>query len=213
MRLLVGIGNPGSQYDQTRHNCGFMALDALVKRQGLGPWSKRFQALTCDWSPAAQDKVLLLKPQTFVNQSGASVVAAMTFYKVVPSDVLVIVDDIHLPLGHLRLRPEGSAGGHNGLRDIEQSIGKNYGRLRLGIGQPNASADQVNFVLGRFDQTEKADVTAMIDKSVNCMVSWLEGGQAVACRYNGPLVAPPTPVKSAPIKPMPPSSPSAPPTI
>jgi peptidyl-tRNA hydrolase, PTH1 family len=210
MRLLVGIGNPGSQYDQTRHNCGFMALDALAKRHTLGPWSKRFQALTCDWSPVAQDKVLLLKPQTFVNQSGASMVAAMTFYKIVPSDVLVIVDDIHLPLGHMRLRPEGSAGGHNGLRDIEQSIGKNYARLRLGIGQPTATADQVNFVLGRFDQTEKADVTAMINKSVNCIVSWLEGGQAVACRFNGSLVAPPTPVKPAPIKPILPSAPPTP---
>jgi len=211
MRLLVGIGNPGPQYDQTRHNCGFMAIDALVKRQGLGPWGKRFQALTCDWSPAGQDKVLLLKPQSFVNQSGAAVMAAMTFYKIVPSDILVIVDDIHLPLGHMRLRPEGSAGGHNGLRDIEQSIGKNYGRLRLGIGQPTATADQVNFVLGCFDQAEKADVTAMIDKSVQCIASWLEGGQAVACRYNGPLVAPPTPVKSAPVKSIPPTLTSAPP--
>jgi peptidyl-tRNA hydrolase, PTH1 family len=207
MRLLIGIGNPGSQYEQTRHNCGFMALDALVKRHGLGPWNKRFQALACDWSPAGQDKVLLLKPQTFVNKSGATVVAAMTFYKVAPSDVLVIVDDIHLPLGHLRLRPDGSAGGHNGLRDIEQSIGKNYARLRLGIGQTTATDDQVNFVLGRFDSSEKNEVEAMIEKSASCIASWLEGGQAVACRFNGPVLPPISPVKPKPTSPPTPPGP------
>jgi PTH1 family peptidyl-tRNA hydrolase len=175
-----------------------MALDALVKQYGLGPWSKRFQALTCDWSPAGQDKVLLLKPQTFVNLSGATVVAAMTFYKVPLSEVLIIVDDIHLPLGHLRLRPNGSAGGHNGLRDIEQSIGKNYARLRLGIGQPNTAEDQINFVLGKFESSELPAVSAMIDKSVECMTSWLTGGQAVACRYNGPLKAEQKPTKPVP---------------
>ncbi len=202
MRLIIGIGNPGQQYEHTRHNCGFMALDAIFQRYGLGNWTKRFQALTCDWLTPSGEKALLIKPQTYVNQSGSTVVGAMSFYKVVPSEVLVVVDDIHLPLGHLRLRPEGSAGGHNGLRDIERCIGKNYARLRLGIGQPSTAAAQVDFVLGRFQADERGDVDEMLAKTVDCITAWIADGQGIACKFNGPLrLPPPPPKKEKPINP------------
>jgi PTH1 family peptidyl-tRNA hydrolase len=136
------------------------------------------------------EKTLLLKPQNFVNQSGASVVGAMAFYKVLPNEVLIVVDDIHLPLGHLRLRPNGSAGGHNGLRDIERCIGQGYARLRLGIGQPVHLDTQIDYVLGRFQAEEQAEAQEMVGKAADCVVAWVAEGQGIACRFNGPLHAP-----------------------
>jgi peptidyl-tRNA hydrolase, PTH1 family len=190
MRMIVGIGNHGATYAGTRHNCGFMVLDVLAARHGLNGWQKRFQALTVDWTTPNGEKTLLLKPQTYVNQSGASVLAAMTFYKVAPADILVVVDDIHLALGHVRLRPSGSAGGHNGLRDIERVIGQQYARLRLGVGQPQCPGEQIDFVLGKFTSEEQPDVQKMLDKSADCVTSWITHGQEIACRYNGPLNQP-----------------------
>jgi peptidyl-tRNA hydrolase, PTH1 family len=187
MRIIVGIGNHGATYTGTRHNCGFMVLDVLAVRHGQTAWDKRFQALTQDWTAPSGEKVLLLKPQTYVNQSGASVLGAMTFYKVPPTDVLVVVDDIHLALGHVRLRPSGSAGGHNGLRDIERVIGQQYARLRLGIGKPQMEGEQIDFVLGKFTSEELPDVKKMLEKSADCVTSWISHGQEIACRYNGPL--------------------------
>jgi peptidyl-tRNA hydrolase, PTH1 family len=187
MRIILGIGNPGQQYEKTRHNCGFMVLDALAKRVQLTTWSKRFQSLVCDTKTNDHTQhILLLKPQTFVNHSGAALMAAMAFYKVPPSDVLIVVDDIHLPLGHLRLRPEGSAGGHNGLRDIERCIGSAYARLRMGISQANSAASQIDFVLGAFTADEQPELALMIDKAVTCVEEWVIHGQGVACRFNGP---------------------------
>ncbi len=200
MRLILGIGNPGPNYHQTRHNCGFMVLDALARRHGLDGWSKRWNAQICDWRlPAAwgDDRALLLKPQTYVNLSGECAQAALAFHKLLPSDLLVVVDDINLPLGHLRLRPDGSAGGHNGLKDIEARIGKAYPRLRVGIGSP--AHDQVDHVLGRFAADEGDDVALMLGKAADCVEGWLKEGVAVACRFNGPSrPAPPPPPKAVP---------------
>ncbi len=198
MRVILGIGNPGTNYDQTRHNCGFMVLDALARRHGLQGWSKRWNAQVCDWRLPAElggDRAVLLKPQTFVNLSGESAQAALAYYKLLPTELLVVVDDINLPLGHLRLRPDGSAGGHNGLKDIEARIGKVYARLRVGIGSP--AHDQVDHVLGRFTDHERDDVTAMIAKAADCVEGWLKEGVAVACRFNGPS-RPPVPVAPKP---------------
>ena len=197
MRVILGIGNPGSQYERTRHNAGFLALDALARRHGLGPWNKRWEALVCDWRlPEALggDRALLVKPQTFVNLSGESAQAVLAFHKLPPADLLVVVDDINLPVGTLRLRADGSAGGHNGLKDIEARIGKACPRLRLGIGRP--AHDQIDHVLGTFTAGEQGDLDAMIGKAVDCIDGWVKDGVAVACRFNGP--ARPAPPPAAP---------------
>jgi PTH1 family peptidyl-tRNA hydrolase len=208
MRVILGIGNPGTQYERTRHNVGFLVLDELARRHRLDGWSKRWQALTCDWrvpDGLGGDRGLLVKPQTFVNLSGESAQAVLAFHKLLPSDLLVVVDDINLPLGTLRLRPEGSAGGHNGLKDIEARIGKAYPRLRLGIGKP--ANDQVDHVLGAFTAAEQEDLIAMIAKAVDCVEGWVKEGVTAACRFNGPA-RPPLPPPATPR----PAAPPAPPT-
>lgn len=196
MRVVLGIGNPGSAYERTRHNCGFLVLDELARRHRLDGWSKRWNALVCDWrlsDAQGGGRALLVKPQTFVNLSGEAAQAALAFHKLPPTDLLVVVDDINLPLGHLRLRPEGSAGGHNGLKDIEARIGNVYPRLRVGIGRP--ADDQVDHVLGVFTEAERDDLSAMITKAADCVEGWLREGVAAACRFNGPSRVTPPMVK------------------
>ena len=203
MRVVLGIGNPGPTYEKTRHNCGFLVLDALAKRHGLSGWQRRWNADVCDWRlPEALrnvsgDRAMLLKPQTFVNLSGESAQAVLAFHKLPPAEMLVVVDDINLPLGTLRLRPDGSAGGHNGLKDIEARIGKAYPRLRLGIGRP--ANDQVDHVLGTFSDAEREELTAMIGKAMDCIEGWIKEGVAIACRFNGPA-RPPAPVQAPQVK-------------
>ena len=185
MRLIVGLGNPGPQYAKTRHNAGFMVLDSLANGK---PFEKhrRFQGEILAFS----NDLLLVKPQTYMNGSGECVQAVMSFYKIPLTDLLVVVDDIQLALGDLRLRAEGSAGGHNGLKDIESRIGREYARLRLGVGSATSQA-LIDHVLGRFETTEEPDVQAMIAKAQQCVSAWIEGGVPLAQRYNGPLRPPP----------------------
>lgn len=185
MRLLVGIGNPGSTYLLTRHNAGFMVCDLLAQRQGLA-WErqKRWKALIAPWREAPGGPALLVKPQTFVNLSGACVQAALAFHKLTTADLLVLVDDINLPFGHLRLRGEGSAGGHNGLRDIEARLGRDYARLRLGIGRPGT--EQIDHVLGRFPAAEQDQLPAVLQRAADCACCWLAEGTTAAQRFNGP---------------------------
>jgi PTH1 family peptidyl-tRNA hydrolase len=186
---MLGIGNPGAEYEATRHNCGFMVLDELARRHRLESWQKKWNALVCSWSNPSEDidKVLLVKPLTRVNGSGEVVQAVMAFYQLAPADVLVIVDDINLELGHLRLRASGSAGGHNGLKDIEERIGQVYPRLRMGIGKPPSAEQQADYVLDRFTPDETAAATAMVAKAADCAEAWLRQGTEIACRFNGPL--------------------------
>jgi PTH1 family peptidyl-tRNA hydrolase len=190
MRVVLGIGNPGKEYEGTRHNVGFQVVDELARRHGLGSWAKKWQADVCEWR-RGDERALLLKPRTYVNLSGESAQAVLAFHKLAPADLLVVVDDINLPVGTLRLRADGSAGGHNGLKDIEARLGQAYGRLRLGVGAPPAGADQVGHVLGGFAPAERDDAQAMIGKAADCVESWLRDGFAVACAYNGPLRPPP----------------------
>ena len=208
MRIILGIGNPGREYVGTRHNCGFLVVDALAQHHGLGAWRKDWNADVCEWAvpPAlGGGKALLLKPRCYVNLSGGVAQAALAFYKSPISDLLVVVDDLNLALGHLRLRPDGSAGGHNGLRDIEAKLGPLYPRLRMGIGRPRPGQDQVGFVLSGFAPDEQADAQAMVVKAADCVEGWLRDGLAVSCRFNGPLrpeVPAPKPVPAAkPAKP------------
>jgi PTH1 family peptidyl-tRNA hydrolase len=189
MRLILGIGNPGAEYDGTRHNLGFAVIDELARRHGLSSWSHKWHSQACEWwLPVSWggDKAWLLKPQTYVNLSGEAAQAALAFLKLPPSDLLVVVDDLALPLGHLRLRADGSAGGHNGLRDLEARIGKAYARLRLGMGPLPPGAEQVGFVLGRFAPDQKPVADELIKRGADCVEAWIRQGVAVACRFNGP---------------------------
>jgi len=190
MKVVLGIGNPGTEYERTRHNVGFLVIDELARRHTLTGWTKKWQADVCEWR-RGDDRVLLVKPRTFVNLSGESAQAVLAFHKLLPADLLVVVDDINLPVGTLRLRADGSAGGHNGLKDIETRIGQAYGRLRLGVGAPTSGAEQIGHVLGEFAPSERDDAKAMIGKATDCVESWLNDGFTVACVYNGPLRSPP----------------------
>jgi PTH1 family peptidyl-tRNA hydrolase len=207
VRLILGIGNPGREYDGTRHNVGFAVADLLAARGGAPAWSRRFEADAAELR-LGDARALLLKPRTYVNLSGATALAACAFFKVAPADLLVLVDDIHLPLGDLRLRTQGSAGGHNGLKDIAARLGDGYHRLRIGVGAPPRGRDQVGWVLGRFAPDESADATAMLAKAAHIAALWLSGGADAAQRLNGPLRPPPP--KPRPPPPAPPAAPPPP---
>lgn len=203
MRVIIGIGNPGREYEGTRHNIGFMVVEELARRGGLPGFDrhKKWDADLAQWrlpEDLGGDQALLLKPRTYVNLSGRSAQAALAFHKLPPSSLLVVVDDLNLQLGTLRLRGEGSSGGHNGLKDIEARIGRAYPRLRIGIGTPGG--DQVGHVLGRFAPDEREDVELAIGKAADCCERWLGQGLEPAMRLNGPL-HPPAP------KPKPPQDP------
>ncbi|NJL32304.1 MAG: aminoacyl-tRNA hydrolase [Phycisphaerales bacterium] len=187
MRLIVGLGNPGIEYDRTRHNAGFMAMDRLARRLNTDfstQGKSKFQGLVLDVKIAGE-KCLLVKPMTYMNRSGFSVVDAAAFYKIEPVDVLVIVDDVALPVGKLRLRGEGSAGGHNGLADIQRALGTaNYNRLRIGIDPPGR-IPQVDYVLGRFSPDQLIQLDPALDLVVDCVECWIAHGLAKAMtRYN-----------------------------
>ncbi len=187
MRLIVGLGNPGIEYERTRHNAGFMALDRLAQKHRLdfaNQSKTKFHSLLLD-ATIAGEKCLLQKPITYMNRSGLAVGEAATFYKIEPVDVLIVVDDLALPVGQLRLRGEGSAGGHNGLTDIERALGtNNYRRLRIGIDPPGRFS-QIDYVLGRFTPEQMDKLDPALDRAVDCIECWINDGLAKAMtRFN-----------------------------
>lgn len=185
MKLIVGLGNPGRRYAGTRHNIGFDILDLLARRHGAaweaGP--RGIEALIARWRSA---DVVLAKPLTFMNLSGAAVVALLQFYKIDPVDLLVVVDDVNIDLGRLRARPEGSAGGHNGLKSIIGSLGSQaYARLRVGVGRGDGRRDLADHVLAAFDAEERAIVAETVDRSADAVELFVaEGIGPVMNRYN-----------------------------
>lgn len=186
MKLLVGLGNPGERYARTRHNIGFIALDALASRQGVSFSSGRSDVLASKLRIADED-VLAIKPQTFMNLSGASVQGWMTFHRIRPQDVFVVVDDTLLDLGRFRVRAGGSHGGHNGLRDIEARIGKDYNRLRVGVGAKPPEWDLADWVLSRFSAIELSVLEKRLPALEHCLETWFrKGDQAAAALFNGP---------------------------
>ena len=175
MKLIFGLGNPGRQYVGTRHNAGFMVLERLAQRHGLSGAQKKFQAAVVDGMIAGQ-RCMLLQPQTMMNLSGRSVREAANFYDCEPGDLLVVVDDVALPCGSIRLRAEGSAGGHNGLSDIEKALGtRQYPRLRIGVDSPGR-APQIDYVLGKFSPEQKKALEPALDDACNAIESWLSDG-------------------------------------
>lgn len=187
MRIIVGLGNPGSEYDQTRHNIGYEVVDELAVRWG---WTARtgdrkfnrlarakFDGLALD-GLADGEKVLLLKPTTYMNLSGRSVAVAANFYQVSPAaGLLVVLDDLALPCGKIRLRAGGSSGGHNGLKDIERALGTNqYPRLRIGIDPPPPPMAGKDYVLGRWSPGQKMAITGAIDRACDAIELWIDKG-------------------------------------
>ncbi|SLN50117.1 Peptidyl-tRNA hydrolase [Roseivivax jejudonensis] len=154
MKLFVGLGNPGAQYAGHRHNIGFMAVDRIVEEHGLGPWKARFQGRTAE-GRLGGDKVLLLKPETFMNRSGQSVGEAMRFFKIDPEDVCVFHDELDLAPGRLKVKMGGGHAGHNGLRSIHGHIGEGYQRVRLGIGHPGHKDKVSGYVLHDFAKADQ----------------------------------------------------------
>ncbi|PTQ74414.1 aminoacyl-tRNA hydrolase [Celeribacter persicus] len=154
MRLFVGLGNPGAKYAGNRHNIGFMVLDRIASDHGFSPWRAKFQGQTCE-GRLGRDKVILLKPETFMNLSGQSVGEAMRFYKLDPADVVVFHDELDLAPGKVRVKTGGGHAGHNGLRSIHQHIGADYDRVRLGIGHPGHKDRVAPYVLSDFAKADQ----------------------------------------------------------
>src|SRR6266478_5122929 len=171
-KLVVGLGNPGSRYAGTRHNVGFAVIDYLIQSPRAGRFQSRFQAQVAELIEEPY-KVLLVKPETFMNLSGRSVRQVMDFYQVEAADLLVVCDDINLPLGKLRVRARGSHGGHNGLRDIQNHLGTTeYARLRIGVGAPG-EGELVEHVLSRFRPSEQAVMSEAVATAAQAVTVWI----------------------------------------
>jgi PTH1 family peptidyl-tRNA hydrolase len=162
MLVIAGLGNPGSQYAGNRHNIGFMAVDAIHRRHSFSPWSKKFKAMISE-GEIAGEKVLLVKPQTYMNLSGESVGEAMRFYKLQPSDIVAIYDELDLAPAKARIKTGGGHGGHNGIKSLDAHCGKEYRRLRLGIGHPGNKDLVQHYVLGDFAKVDQTWLEPMLD--------------------------------------------------
>jgi PTH1 family peptidyl-tRNA hydrolase len=189
LKAIIGLGNPGSKYDRTRHNVGFAVVDELARR-----WKAELKSSVRRHARLAtvKDKdVLLAQPHTFMNLSGNSVAGIMAFYKVQPADVLIVVDEVQLPLGKLRLRPSGSAGGHNGLKSVIGMIGSEFPRLRIGIGRGDQEWDLSDHVLSKFSAEEQPVVERAIGRAVDAVEVFVtDGVMAAMNRFNATEVAP-----------------------
>ena len=188
MKLVVGLGNPGREYVGTRHNIGFEVVDRLAEKLGWirpGEFDRmarsKFDGLAFDGSiltaAGEPEKLLLLKPVTYMNLSGRAVQAALGFYQATPADVMVVLDDLALPCGRLRLRGSGSSGGHNGLKDIERALStQDYPRLRLGIDPPPPPIAGKDYVLGRFSPEQRKLIDPAITRATGAIVTWIDKG-------------------------------------
>ena len=188
MKLVVGLGNPGREYVGTRHNIGFQVVDRLAENLGWirpGDFDRvaktKFDALMFDGivgrSEGNGERLVLLKPTTYMNLSGQSVQSAMAFYQLSPADIMIVLDDLALPSGRLRIRGLGSSGGHNGLKDIERALGTNqHPRLRLGIDAPPPPIPGKQYVLGKFTEEQRKLVDPAIDRATGAVLTWIDKG-------------------------------------
>jgi|TARA_B110000914_G_scaffold6158_1_gene5230 PTH1 family peptidyl-tRNA hydrolase len=160
--LFVGLGNPGSQYEKNRHNVGFMAVSRIVENHNFSPWKNKFQGSISNGLLRNQ-KIIILKPNTFMNLSGQSVGEVIRFYKIPSSKVIVFHDEIDFPLGKLKFKSGGGHAGHNGLRSISEHIGSDYIRIRIGVGHPGNKNAVANYVLGDFSKVEQETITQILE--------------------------------------------------
>ena len=184
--LIVGLGNPGAEYARTRHNAGFLVVERLAERwQASWNYEKKFNASLAR-AQCKGRRLLLCQPQTYMNSSGQTVGALMTFYQLPLTRLLIVVDDADLPLGGIRLRPGGSSGGHHGLESIEQRLGtRDYARLRIGIGRQEAARQITGHVLGKFNSTEAQSVDTVLNAASEQVETWLEAGiQQAMSQFN-----------------------------
>lgn len=181
--ILVGLGNPGKQYEGTRHNVGFDALLAIAEQVGARPNLSRFHALVSDGTLGSH-RVLFVMPETFMNLSGVAVAEAANFYKIPPENILVLCDDISFDVGRMRLRAKGSAGGHNGLKSIIEKLGSDaFPRLKIGVGQkPHPDYDLADWVLGRFPDGDREILRSRMDSVRACVLKYLDGDFDAAVR-------------------------------
>jgi len=181
--LIVGLGNPGKEYDGTRHNVGFACLDDFVKRQDeLGEWveKKQFKCLLAS-GQIGQTKVICIKPTTFMNLSGEAVQAAMAFYKLSSEAVIVVHDELDIPFGQIRTRVGGSSAGHNGIKSVTQHLGEEYGRVRIGIGPKKpAQIDSAEFVLQKFSDKEQKEIPGLTREVSAILSEYAYGGNLAA---------------------------------
>ncbi len=185
--LIVGLGNPGLEYEKTRHNLGFRCMDTLCEQQGIALERVKFNARFAAGSLGAK-RCLFLKPQTYMNNSGESVAAAMRFYKLHPEQLLVIFDDISLPVGRLRIRQKGSAGGHNGIKSIIELLGSDaFLRIKIGCGQkPTPAYNLADWVLGKFPPEDEKIIQQVLPRAAEAVVCVVEKGvESAMGRYNG----------------------------
>jgi PTH1 family peptidyl-tRNA hydrolase len=183
LKLIVGLGNPGTRFRGTRHNIGFAVLDELARRADQAFEPTAVEALIARWR--LRD-AMLAKPLTFMNASGEAVGALVRYFKIEPPDLLVVVDEAQLPLGRLRARVRGSAGGHNGLKSVIAHLGEEFSRLRIGVGRGDQKRDLADHVLARFDDNEAAEVERMTLRSADAAETFIASGiEAVMNGFNG----------------------------
>lgn len=184
--LIVGLGNPGKEYEATRHNIGFLAVDLLHERWRGSSWSTKFNGQLAS-AQKGKAKVWLLKPQSYMNLSGGPVQQTSHFYRVAPEKVVVVCDDVNLPFGEVRIRAKGGAGGHNGLKSIQQSLGTDgYVRIRLGVGGGTPGRDLTGHVLGRFASAERGDLDRILDRCAGAVETMMDRDLNVAMsQFNG----------------------------
>lgn len=185
MKIVIGLGNPGRKYEGTRHNVGFVVIEELTRRHAAAAPKNNFQAEVSEAS-IGREKMLLVRPQTFMNVSGTTALAVRDFYKLTEPDLLVVCDDFALPLGRLRIRPQGSAGGQKGLADIINRLGtEDVPRLRMGVGPLPAGWDAADFVLGKFTKHEAAEAAIAAVRAADAVEHWVSEGLASAMnKYN-----------------------------
>ncbi|MDQ3070984.1 MAG: aminoacyl-tRNA hydrolase [Acidobacteriota bacterium] len=186
MKLIAGLGNPGSQYRGTRHNVGFEVVDALAARHGAAFGAAKVDGLTAKVRTAAGAEMLLLKPLTYMNLSGEAVQGLAHYFKIAVPDILIVTDDVNLSLGRLRARKTGSEGGHNGLRSVAQVLGTlDYPRLRIGVGRGDTRRDLADHVLSKFDESEIPGIEAAIARAADAAEAFVaEDIDAVMNTYN-----------------------------
>ncbi|MBV8636910.1 MAG: aminoacyl-tRNA hydrolase [Candidatus Eremiobacteraeota bacterium] len=177
-KLIVGLGNPGKEYERTRHNAGFMVVDELARHYGITSWKHKDSA---EQAYDSNRRVVLVKPTSFMNLSGTPVRLISSWYRTLPEDVLVIVDEMDLPFGALRMRPFGGHGGHNGLRSVIATIGEQFPRIRVGVGRPKF--DTIDHVLSPFSSEERAVLPSVVDAAAEGAQLWLDSGIERAMQY------------------------------